>query len=229
MSIFLRWFCLVVLIGVCSFSGVAFALTVDDVPLLSEVENGQVLWVLDDASVLSNSTEATLTKELQRLTEDKNIQVRILTVKRIEFGQPAQEFVQQVFDKWFPTPEAKANQVLLLVAVEDHRTAIALGDKAAEVVPREIWQSIVNTNMLYPVQNANYNQAVLDGTNRLMAVAYGNPDPGEPVLPQESAETRNYAKAEETDTNSSTLIVVALLFLATVIPMATYYWFQNQS
>jgi len=224
--------CLVVLLVVSCwvFSGdAALALTVDDIPVLSEVENGTVLRVLDDAEVLSNSTETTVTKELEKLAKEKDIQVRILAIKRIDYGQPAQEFVEQVFDKWFPTPEAKANQALILVAVEDHRTAIALGDAVASVVPKEIMQSIVNTNMLYPVQKANYNQAVLDGTNRLLAVALGNPDPGEPVVVQESAETRNYAKAEETDANSSTLIVIVLLVLATVIPMATYYWFQNQS
>jgi uncharacterized protein len=226
----MRCLVIVLLVVACLFgANSALALTVEDVPPLSEVENGKVLFVLDDAEVLSNSTEATLTKELQQLAQDKHIQVRVLTVKRIEFGQPAQEFVDQVFDKWFPTPEAKANQALLLVAVEDHRTAIARGEAVAEVVPQAILQSIVSTNVLYPVQQANYNQAVLDGINRLMAVAYGKPDPGEPVVAQEPAETRNYAKAEETDVNSSTLIVVVLLFLATVIPMVTYYWFQNQN
>jgi len=220
-----------VLVIYCLFLGCdsALALTVDDVPLLSELENGRVLRVLDDAEVLSSATETTATKELEQLASDKDIQVRILTVKRIEFGQPAQEFVDQVFDKWFPTPEAKLNQALILVAVEDHRTAIARGEAVPSVIADAILQSTVSTNMLYPVQKANYNQAVLDGTDRLVAVAYGNPDPGEPVIAQESAETRNYAKAEETDANSSTLIVIVLLFLATIIPMVTYYWLQNQS
>jgi len=231
MAGFIRSSLVVLLVIACwFFSGnSALALTVDDIPVLSEVENGTVLRVLDDAEVLSNSTETTVTKELEKLAKEKDIQVRILAIKRIDYGQPAQEFVEQVFDKWFPTPEAKANQALILVAVEDHRTAIALGDAVTSVVPNDIMQSIVNTNMLYPVQKANYNQAVLDGTNRLLAVALGNPDPGEPVVVQESAETRNYAKAEETDANSSTLIVIVLLVLATVIPMVTYYWFQNQS
>lgn len=126
MALLMRCLVIVLLVVACLFgANSALALTVEDVPPLSEVENGKVLFVLDDAEVLSNSTEATLTKELQQLAQDKHIQVRVLTVKRIEFGQPAQEFVDQVFDKWFPTPEAKANQALLLVAVEDHRTAIA--------------------------------------------------------------------------------------------------------
>lgn len=231
MAGFIRSSLVVLLVIACwFFSGnSALALTVDDIPVLSEIENGTVLRVLDDAEVLSNSTETTVNKELERLAQEKDIQVRILAIKRIDYGQPAQEFVQQVFDKWFPTSEAKANQALILVAVEDHRTAIALGDGVTNVVPNDIMHSIVSTNMLYPVQKANYNQAVLDGTNRLLAVALGNPDPGEPVVVQESAETRNYAKAEETDANSSTLIVIVLLVLATVIPMVTYYWFQNQS
>jgi uncharacterized protein len=35
-----------------------------------------------------------------------------------------------------------------------------------------------------------------------------------------------FAKAEETDSKSATIIVVALLVAATVIPMATYFLYQ---
>ena len=62
------------------------------------------------------------------------------------------------------------------------------------------------------------------------AILSGAPDPGEPVVVQESGTTSNYATAEETKKNGGISIgwVIGLLTAATVIPMVTYYWFQNQ-
>lgn len=208
----------------------SWALTVEDVPLLSELEAEKgKLWVLDDANTISSSTESEVSRELAALAQAKDIQIRFVTVKRIDFGQPVQEFTEALFTKWFPEPVQQANQGLIVVAVEDHRTGIAYGEKVKAVIPESVLQSTVSKNILFPVQKANYNQALIEGTNRLVAVAEGKPDPGEPVVVQESAETRNYATAEETDDNTSTIVVVVLLVLATVIPMATYYWLQNQS
>lgn len=70
-----------------------------------------------------------------------------------------------------------------------------------------------------------------DGINRLVAVLSGETDPGPPkvvevALPQSG---RNFKTAEETDGTSSTIVVVGLLIAATIIPMVTYFWFQNQS
>lgn len=208
----------------------AWALTVDDIPALDEIEApNQILRILDDANVINASTEGQISQQLGDLANTTGINTKVLTIKRIDFGQPAPEFTSELFQKWFPSAEEQANQVLIVVATEDHRTAIATGAGVKEKLPDSIASSIVQTNMLFPVQRSNFNQAVSDGISRLVAVVTGQADPGEPLVAQESAETRNYAKAEETDANSSTVLVIILLLLATVIPMVTYYWFQNQS
>jgi uncharacterized protein len=220
--------CLLVTVLVIAPS--AWALTIDDIPSLQEIEAvNPSLRVLDDANVINTSTEGQVNQQLKELADTTGISARVVTIKRIDFGQPAQEFTRELFQKWFPSAEEQANQVLIVVATEDHRTAIATGAGVKDKLPDPIATSIVDTNMLFPVQKSNYNQALTDGIRRLVAVATGQPDPGEPVVIQEPEETRNYAKAEETDTNSSTLIVIVLLVLATVIPMVTYYWLQNQS
>ena len=83
--------------------------------------------------------------------------------------------------------------------------------------------------MLYPSRKSSYNQAVNEGMARLEAVLNGNPDPGAPLFAVEETETSNYATREETEASSSNVVVIILLVLATLLPMATYYWLQSQS
>ena len=211
------------------FVGSAWALQVEDIPSLNEIKelNGQT-WVIDDSETLSTTTQNTIAGKAAALAEATGIEVRVVAIKRIDMGQPAAEFAAELFDQWFPNDEAKANQVLLFLATEDHRTAIQAGAKVKEILPDAIAVSIADETMLYPARKANYNQAVNEGMARLEAVLKGNPDPGAPLLVVEEAETSNYATREETEASSSTVVVVILLILATLLPMATYYWLQSQ-
>jgi uncharacterized protein len=51
----------------------------------------------------------------------------------------------------------------------------------------------------------------------------GEPDPGPPQVQDDIQVESTFTKAEETDTENSTVWVVGLLVVATVIPMATYF------
>jgi uncharacterized protein len=210
------------------FTSNAIALEVYDIP---ELPVGDRTWLQDMAKVLSSSTEGAVKSKIDELAEKTDFQVRLLTVKRIDFGQPTQEFTDLVFDKWFTTPESKANQAVIVFATDDHRTAISTGDRVKAVLPNAISASIADETMLFPAKKSNYNQAAIDGINRLAAVLTGEPDPGPPkiaeeILPQSGS---NFKTAKETDGAGSTIVVVGLLIAATVIPMVTYFWFQNQS
>ena len=212
------------------FVGNAWALQVDEIPSLAEIKelNGQT-WVIDDSETLSTTTQKAIAIKAASLAETTGLEVRVVAIKRIDMGQPASEFAAELFDQWFPSDAAKANQVLLFLATEDHRTAIQVGAKAKEILPEAIATSIADETMLYPARKANYNQAVNEGMARLESVLRGNPDPGAPLLVVEESETSNYATREETEASSSTVVVVILLILATLLPMAPYYWLQSQS
>ena len=212
------------------FTGTASALQVSDIPDLAEIKTlTEQTWVIDDAEVLSPLTKSTIATKAEKLAELTGTEVRVVAIRRIDLGQPAAEFSAELFDKWFPTAADKANQVLLLLATEDHRTAIQTGEKVKALLPDSIATSIADETMLYPARKANYNQSVNEGMARLEAVLKGNPDPGAPLLAVEETETSNYATREETEASSSTVVVVILLILATLLPMATYYWLQSQS
>ncbi len=195
---------------------------------LPDLTSDDRTWVIDFANVISSSTEKSTTEVLEKLATETGNQVRFVTVQRIDFGQPASEFVSELFDKWFITPEQKANQTLVLLATEDHRVAIKTGANVEKLMSADISESLAAETMLFPSQKSNYNQAVSDGMNRLVAVLSGLTDPGAPVI---VAEINLSIKPSEIKTEpvSAGLVVGGFLLAATVIPMLTYYWFQNQS
>ena len=217
------------LVSLTLYSGNAWALQVSDIPDLAEIKTlTEQTWVIDDSDVLSTLTKSAIVSKAENLAELTGVEVHVLAIQRIDLGQPASEFAAELFDKWFPLEADKANQVLLFLATEDHRTAIQTGAKVKELLPDTIANSIADETMLYPARKANYNQAVNEGLARLEAVLKGNPDPGAPLLAVEESETSNYATKEETEASSSNVVVIILLILATLLPMATYYWLQTQ-
>ena len=98
------------------------------------------------------------------------------------------------------------------------------------MLTNDIAQSITGETMKVPLlKNNQYNQSFTDATNRLVAVLSGEPDPGPPTYDNSVDTTRTYATAEETEASrgSSTTWGIVLLVAATVIPMATYYWYLS--
>ena len=211
-------------------TGTAWALQVSDIPDLAEIKTlTEQTWVIDDSEVLSNLTKGAIVSKAEKLAELTGLEIHVVAIRRIDLGQPASEFAAELFDKWFPTAAERANQILLFITTDDHRTAIQTGAKVKEVLSDDIANSIADETMLYPARKSNYNQSVNEGIARLEAILKGNPDPGAPLLAVEETETSNYATREETEASSSNVVVIILLILATLLPMATYYWLQSQS
>jgi len=84
--------------------------------------------------------------------------------------------------------------------------------------------------MTVPLREGNkYNKSFLEASDRLVAVLSGQPDPGPPVVEETVQVEGTFTSAEETDTKNSTIWVVVLLVVATVVPMATYFFYQGFS
>ena len=186
---------------------------------------GDRTWVIDQGEVLSRFNEGKISSDLDNLALQTGNEVRIVTIRRLDYGETAESFTNKLFEKWFPTPEAQANQSLLLIDTLSSGTALRTGDKVKSLLPDDIAKSVVSETILIPLRkDEKYNQAFLDATDRLVAVLSGKPDPGPPQIAEINTE-RTFKTAEETDTGNSTIWVVGLLLAATVIPMATYYFY----
>jgi uncharacterized protein len=204
-------------------AGSAIATGIFDVPI---VKAGSPTWVIDQGEVLSVLNEGALNKKLSQLSEKTGNEVRFVTIRRFDYGQTAPTFANDLFERWFPTPEEQANQTLVLLDTQTKTTGIRTGEKVKATLSDDIANSVVGETMLPPIREGSYNQGFLDAANRLALVLSGEPDPGPPEIVVTEVES-TFTKSEETDTKGATIIVVVLLIAATVIPMATYYWYQR--
>ncbi len=187
-------------------------------------------WIVDDASQVSRLNEGKITEALRQLAQETGNEVRFVTIHRLDYGETAQSFADQLLEKWFPTPADQANQTLIVLDDLTNTIGISVGDETANLLPAETAQSVIDETMKVPLLRGNqYNQSFLDATDRLVAVISGEPDPGPPTYDNTVDTDRNFATAEETEEarGSSTILVVVLLIAATAIPMLTYYWYVS--
>lgn len=205
----------------------AYATGVYEMPIVSA---GEPTWVIDKSEVISRLNEGTLNKRLEELAKNTGNEVRMVTIRRLDFGETADSFTKALFQTWYPTPEAQANQTLLVIDTLTNTTGIVTGETVKSIMPDEIAQSVASETVMVPLREDNkYNQAFLDASVRLATVLSGEPDPGPPVVEDKVQVAGTFTSAEETDTKNSTIWVVVLLIVATVVPMATYWFYQSYS
>jgi uncharacterized protein len=218
------------LIAILASGSIAAPAWATGVYQMPNVRAGEPTWVIDEADVLSRLNEGRLSNRLENLAEETGNEVRLVTVRRLDYGETIESFTNDLFEKWYPTPEEQANQTLIAIDTVTNNTAIRTGDAVESVMPDDIAESVVSETMFVPIRNGNkYNQAFLDASDRLVAVLSGEPDPGPPNMEEAVRVEGTFASAEETDTQNSTIWVVVLLVVATVVPMATYFFYQGFS
>lgn len=183
-------------------------------------------WVVDDAGVLSRLNEGKIADQFKALAEGTDNQVRVVTFHRLDYGETPETFANSLMEKWFPDPESRANQTILVLDDVTNGAALTVGEASAARLTPEIAESIAEETIGLPLRQANkYNQAFLDASDRLVAVLSGEADPGPPEDTATFEMESTFASAEETEENRSnaTVIVIGFLIAATVIPMVTYY------
>ncbi|MEM7647633.1 MAG: TPM domain-containing protein [Cyanobacteria bacterium P01_A01_bin.70] len=213
------------LLVTCLTAAPAWATGVYQMPALSDDT-----WIVDDAGLISRLNEGKITDQLQALAVETGNEVRFVTIHRLDYGETPASFADALMQKWFPDPETRANQSILVLDDVTNTAAMKVGDRAATLLSTEIVDSIVDETIGLPLRQANkYNQAFLGASDRLFAVLSGEPDPGPPVDVASFEMESTFASAEETEENrgNATIIVVGFLIAATVIPMATYYIYQS--
>ncbi len=194
---------------------------------MPNLKAGDSTWIVDEAEVISRLNEGSVSSALEELANQTGYQVRIVIIRRLDYDQTASSFTQALFEKWFPTPEAQANQALLMVDTLTNKTAFVTGDGIKSLMSDEIANSVASKTLMAPLRDGNkYNQAILDASDRIIAVLSGKPDPGPPEIVDNVNLESNFVKADEVDRGNATAWVVGLLIAATIIPMATYYAYQ---
>ena len=213
---------MILLILVMSVAAPAIATGLYDLPDF----DARKVWVVDTADAISNANESKLSKTFEQLAESTGQEVRMVAIRRLDYGETVDSLAEEIFQDWYPTAEARANQTLLVLDTLTNNVAIRSGDSARELVSPEIAESLVNDTVGYNLRKGNkYNQAFIESGDRLVAVLSGLEDPGPPEMEDEIQIEGTFTKAEDTDDSSATIWVIGFLIVATIIPMATYYWY----
>ncbi|MBD2342926.1 photosystem II repair protein Psb32 [Anabaena subtropica] len=212
---------LAVILASSLFTAPALATGVYQVPNLTA---GDSTWVIDQGDVISRINEGTISSSFEDLAKQTGNEVRFVTIRRLDYGETPESFAQALLEKWFPSKEAQANQILLVLDTVTNGTAIITGEQVKPLLTDAIAKSVAEETLAAPLRDGNkYNQAFLDASDRLVTVLSGQPDPGPPQIVDNVQVEGTFKKAEETDKGNATAWVVGLLIAATVIPMATYY------
>ncbi|MBW4419078.1 MAG: TPM domain-containing protein [Myxacorys californica WJT36-NPBG1] len=199
----------------------AYATSLYEVPAASDDTH-----VVDLADIISRINEGKLNTTLSELKEKTGQTVRYVTIRRLDYDETIDSFTEKLFKQWFPTAEAAENQTLIVIDSLTNNSAIATGDKVKELMPDTIAQSVSQETIQVPLRQGNrYNQAFLDASDRLVAVLSGAADPGPPEVIDNVQVEGTFATPEETKQSNAIPWVIGLLLAATVIPMATYYWY----
>jgi uncharacterized protein len=216
-------------ISIGIFALPAQATAVYEVPSVSA---GVPTWIVDKADVLSLSTKGQIKGTLEQLAKQTGKEVRFVTIHRLDYGDTIQTFTDKLFKKWFTTVAEQTNQTLIVLDNVTNTIGIQTGTDAKSILTDAIANSIVSETMGLSLRDGNkYNQAFSGAADRIGAVLSGKADPGPPKVVSTPEVGRTYLKAEETEANRTNflIIVIGLLIAATIIPMATWWWYQNQS
>lgn len=189
------------------------------------VKAGEATWILDQADVISRLNEGKLSSQLSQLAEETGNEVRLVTIRRLDYGETIGSFTEDLFAQWFPTPEEQSHQVLLVLDVVTNNSAIRTGEGTKDWLSDEMAESVSSETVQVPLRSGDrYNRAFLAASDRLTAILSGNEDPGPPLVEDTIQAESTFASAEETKESNATVWVIVLLILATVIPMVTYFW-----
>jgi len=137
------------------------------------VKSGEATWVLDKGDVISRLNEGKLSNQLSELAQETGNEVRLVTIRRLDYGETIESFTQDLFEKWFPTAEEQSHQVLLVLDVVTNNSAIRTGEGTEDLLSQEMAESVSSETIQVPLRNGDrYNRAFLAAGDRLTTIFF---------------------------------------------------------
>ncbi len=129
-------------------------------------------WVHDQANALSPQTRAQLEALLKAERDSTSNQIAILLVSTLE-GDDIDLYANRVFNDWKLGDEKKDNGVLFLIAINDRKMRIEVG-QGLEGVLTDALSSRINRNEVAPAfRQGNYDAGVIAGTLAIIKAIQG--------------------------------------------------------
>jgi uncharacterized protein len=159
--------------------------------------------VTDLAQVLDPRTEDLLNSELRKLWESKGSQLAVLTVSQLE-GETIEQYSIRVTDQWQLGTKDGDNGVLLVMAVQDRRLRIEVGQGLEGVLTDAYANRIIQNAIVPLLREGSFDSALVSGVHAILR--YTDPGfhlGGEP----------NQAPKRKVQKTSRAELVILILFL----------------
>lgn len=133
------------------------------------------LWgmrVHDDAKVMSVSAVEQLESLLKVYEDSTSNQIAVLIIPSLD-GEVLEEYSLRVAEKWKLGQKEKDNGVLLLIAIEDRKMRIEVGEGLEGVLTDALSNRIIRNEIAPEFRRGDYEQGVVAGVNGIIKAIGG--------------------------------------------------------
>lgn len=130
------------------------------------------LHVHDEAHALQQSTVDQLEKKLIAFEDSTSNQVAILIISSLE-GEPIESYSLRVAEKWKLGQKTKDNGVLLVVAVDDHKMRIEVGQGLEGILTDAQSNRIIRNEIASNFRKEDYDAGVIAGVYGIVKTIKG--------------------------------------------------------
>lgn len=133
-------------------------------------------YVNDFANVIDKSYEQKITAIASKLKEASGAEIAVVTVKNLDPYGTIEEYSIELAEKWQVGQEEEDNGIIMLLAMEERNVRMEVGYGLEGAIPDSLAGSILENSIIPPMQNGNYGEGFLKGSEAvagLIAEEYG--------------------------------------------------------
>ena len=143
--------------------------------------------VVDEAGLLTPPEIDALTKEIDAFEASSGAQMAVLLIRSLN-GAPLEDYSLEVANTWAIGRKKESNGVLLLLAVDDHRSRMEIGE-GMEAVINDARAGDILRGMAPALRQEQYAQAISYAVRCVDAFVRDEPAPDEPEMQNGPADT----------------------------------------
>ena len=149
--------------------------------------------VIDEVGLLNDNTKRQLTNSLLNLRKDQNVQLQVYITKSLQ-GEVIESAAIKIFDEWKLGEEKTDKGLLFLIAPNEKRIRIEVGQGLEGDIPDVIAKRIIADVVKPYFQRSEFNLGIVQGVAAIQTYI-GNPDAR--LNPDQIQETQNAEKSHK--------------------------------
>lgn len=158
--------------------------------------------VIDEVGLLNQNTTRQLTQSLLNLKQQQNVQLQVYVTKSLQ-GEEIESAAIKIFDKWKLGEEKTDKGLLFLIAPNEKRIRIEVGQGLEGDIPDVIAKRIIADVVRPYFQRQEFNLGIIQGVAAIQTYL-GNPDA------QLSGGINEAQDAESTKSGKPWIILIAI-------------------